>query len=157
MRTPLLISSLILLALSACAARRIPGTEIEDTDDTRAILQVMERYRAAVEARDANAVINLCSESFRDDAGSAKGEDRIDYATLKKKLPVHFATLDDVRLDLNVRRIELHPERSMASAIYNYNLSFRMPRLSNKAQNESEIKQMWFKRDRGQWKITSGI
>jgi len=157
MRTGLAISAVALLLLGGCAARRIPGTDIEDTDDTRAILQVMERYRTAVEARDADAVLKLCSESFKDDAGSPKVEDRLDYATLKKKLPENFAKLDEVKLELNVRKIEFHPETSAASAVYNYNLSFRIPRVSNKSQNESEIKQMWFKRDHGQWKIASGI
>ncbi len=157
MKIRLRMSMVALLVLSACAARRIPGTEIEDTDDARAILQIMERYRAAFEARDADGVIKLCSESFKDDGGSLRRQDRVDYATLKKVLPGEFAMMDEVRLDLNIRKIEMHPETRMASAVYNYNLSFRTPRLSSKLQNESEIKEMWFKRDGGQWKIASGI
>src|SRR5215813_13640815 len=109
MRTRLAISMLA-LALGACPAKRIPGTDIEDTDDTRAILRLMERYRVAVEARDAEGVLKLCSESFRDDQGSPKAEDRLDYEALKKKLPENFARLDEVKLDLNVRKIEFHPE-----------------------------------------------
>lgn len=151
------LALLTLLLLGACAAHRIPGTDIEDNDDSRAILQLMEKYRAAVEARDADGVIKLCSESFKDNGGGLRPEDRLDYVKLKKKLPEEFAKLDDVKLDLSVRRIEMHPETKMASAIYNYNLSFRIPRLSNKPQSESEIKEMWFKRDQGQWKIASGI
>jgi len=65
--------------------------------------------------------------------------------------------VEDVKLDLSVRKIEIFSETSTASAVYTYNLSFRMPRLNNKPQSESEIKQMWFKRDKGQWKISSGI
>ena len=156
MKTPLSLS-LCLTLLVACGARRIPGTEIEDNDDTRAILKVMEQYRAALEARDAQGVLNLLSDSFKDEGGSSKMEDRMDLATLQKKLPSELAKVEDVKLDLSVRKIEIFSETSTASAVYTYNLTFRMPRLNNKPQSESEIKQMWFKRDKGQWKISSGI
>lgn len=156
MKTPLSLSVCLAL-LVACGARRIPGTEIEDNDDTRAILKVMEQYRAALEARDAQGVLKLLSDSFKDEGGSSKMEDRMDLATLQKKLPSELAKVEDVKLDLSVRKIEIFSETSTASAVYTYNLTFRMPRLNNKPQSESEIKQMWFKRDKGQWKISSGI
>jgi hypothetical protein len=152
-----LLSTLSLTMLLACGARRIPGTDIEDNDDTRAILQVMEQYRTAIEARDAQGVLRLVSESFRDDGGTSNPADRMNYADLQKKLPVELAKLDDVRLDLTVRKIEIESGKNTASAVYTYNLSFRMPRLTNKPQSESEIKKMWFKRDGKQWKIASGI
>ncbi|HME90354.1 MAG TPA: DUF4440 domain-containing protein [Myxococcaceae bacterium] len=152
-----LFSTLGLTMLLACGARRIPGTDIEDNDDTRAILQVMEQYRTAIEARDAQGVLRLVSQSFKDDGGSSRPEDRLDYAELQKKLPVELAKLDDVKLDLTVRKIEIQKGTNTASAVYTYNLTFRMPRLSNKPQSESEIKKMWFKRDGKQWKIASGI
>jgi len=151
------LSTLSLTMLLACGARRIPGTDIEDNDDTRAILQVMEQYRAAIEARDAQGVLRLVSESFKDDGGTSNPEDRMNYADLQKKLPVELAKLDDVKLDLTVRKIEIESRTNTASAVYTYNLSFRMPRLTNKPQSESEIKKMWFKRDGKQWKIASGI
>src|SRR5215467_1470375 len=152
-----LFSTLSLTMLLACGARRIPGTDIEDNDDTRAILQVMEQYRAAIEARDAQGVLRLVSESFKDDGGTSNPEDRMNYADLQKKLPVELAKLDEVKLDLTVRKIEIESRTNTASAVYTYNLSFRMPRLTNKPQSESEIKKMWFKRDGKQWKIASGI
>ena len=152
-----LLSTLMLTMLLACGARRIPGTDIEDNDDTRAILQVMEQYRVAIEARDAQGVLRLVSPSFRDDGGTSRPEDRVDYADLQKRLPVELAKLDDVKLDLTVRKIEIEQATNTASAVYTYNLSFRMPQLSNKPQSESEIKKMWFKRDGKQWKIASGM
>src|SRR5579859_4741413 len=96
------LASAILLV--GCGARRIPGTDIEDNEDTRAILKVMEQYRTAVEARDADGVIRLASESFKDDGGTATPEDDLDYAGLQKKLPKRFARLDDIHLDLSIRK-----------------------------------------------------
>ena len=62
MNKRLLISASLAL-LAACGARRIPGTDIDDTDDTRAILQVMEKYRSAVEARDIESGIGKIARS----------------------------------------------------------------------------------------------
>jgi hypothetical protein len=145
------------LVLSACGARRIPGTDIEDNDDTRAILQVMEQYRSAVEARDADGVRRLLSDSFKDEGGTSRAEDRMDYRWISERLPAELNKHDDLKLDISVRKIIFHPEDSTASAIFTYSLNFRMPRLSNKPQNDSDIKEMWFKREKSGWKIVSGI
>jgi hypothetical protein len=48
----LLVSFALAMGLSGCVPRLIPGTSIEDTPDTRAILRVMERFRASLENRD---------------------------------------------------------------------------------------------------------
>lgn len=147
--------SLALLALYGCAARRIPGTQIEDTEEARAIVDLMEQYRRAVEARDAPKVIALVADSFKDTAGTPSPEDDLDYAKLREELPRNLAKLDEVRLDLNVRKIEVTKEA--ARAVYTYTASWKMPSLTGRPQSDSDIKEMWFKRIDGEWKITSGI
>lgn len=152
--------ALILLSLSlgACAARKIPGTEIDDTDDSRAIIAVLERLRTAIEKKDAETVIMLADESFRDDGGSAAPEDDLDYATLPTVLPARFGKLDDIRLDLAVRKIEFDEETEVARATYTYTATFRLPSLTPKQQSETEIKQMILKRSgKDGWKIVTGI
>ncbi len=146
-----------LVATSACGPRLIPGTDLNDTDDTRAILKVMEIYRAAVEARDAQRVISLVADSFKDDLGTASPEDDLDYAGLRAKLPQSLARLEDVHLEMNVRKVDVDTREKVARAIFTYTTSFRMPGLSAKPQNDSEIKEMHFKQVGDQWKILSGI
>lgn len=153
-RLPLTIALLLLLS-SACAARRIPGTDFEDTSDTRAILQVMEAYRTALEARDAAGIIKLVSESFTDDAGTLSPADDLDYASLREKLPERLAKLEDVEVQISVRKLTV--ERDTASVIYYYNTRFRIPGLTTKPLNEGDLKQMWLKRVGGDWKIVSGL
>src|SRR5712692_1926360 len=139
---------IVLLAAGGCAARRIPGTDIEDNADTRAILYLLERYRVAVEHKDSNTLIGLVSTSFKDNGGTASPDDDLDYQNLQTKLPQRFARVDDVHLD---------EDQGTASVIYYYNMSFRMPTLSSKLLSESEIKQMLLRREQGQWKIMSGV
>src|SRR3712207_2680817 len=98
MHPPRLLLAGFVLFAAACSARHIPGTQIEDNDDTRAILNVMEKYRAAVEARDADGVLSLLSESFLEDFGTASPEDDLDYKSVRQKLPESMAKFEDVRL-----------------------------------------------------------
>ncbi len=146
-----------LLALSGCI-KKIPGTDIDDTTETRAIIATVDAYRLGVEQRNAQAVIDLADESFRDNGGSSTPDDDLDYKSLFTTLPARFQKIDDVKLDLSVRRVEFDDSAANARVTYTYTLSFRMPQLSSKMQNETDIKQMTLKRVSDKvWKITSGL
>src|SRR4051812_18028107 len=96
--TVLLVGAL----LGGCTVRKIPGTEIDDTDDTRALLDVIETYRKAVETRNAQAILDLADETFHDDGGSASPDDDLDYKTLFTVLPARLSKFDDIKLELAV-------------------------------------------------------
>jgi ketosteroid isomerase-like protein len=147
----LLLSSM----LAGCAARKIPGTDIDDSSTTREVLLVMEKYRSAVEAKDVPAIVTLADKTFRDTSGSAAPEDDLDYATLGEKLPERFGKLGNIKLNISVRRIQV--EGDVANAIYYYTATYQLTGPDKKSQTDSDLKQMWFKRVGGQWKITSGI
>ena len=155
-----MLRSLILFlgaALAACAHSKIPNTEIEDTSDTRAILDVMEKYRIAVEARDPTAIAVLVDPSFKDDGGSSNPDDDLDYSTLTQKLGERFGKVDAVKLDLDIRKINVADDA--AQAVYHYNTRYVLLQANNSKlqKSDSDIKQMAFKRVSGQWRITSGI
>lgn len=157
MRT-LLPFAILALALSACAPKKIPGTDLDDTSDTRAVIDVLQKYRAAVEAKNTTAIVQLADPSFRDDGGSSSPDDDLDYATLADKLNARLGKVADLKLDVTVRRIEFDTENTVARVTYSYQLTFRMPEYSTRAQSENDLKQMLLKRVGDQeWKITSGI
>lgn len=158
MRVQLLILLAAGTALSACSPKKIPGTDIDDTEDTQAVLAVVRKYRAAVEARNAEGIFQLCDKSFSDDGGTAVPEDDLEYDNLKAKLIERMAHVTDLKLDLTVRRIEFDTDEKFARVTYSYNVSFKMPGYSSRTQSENDIKQMLLKRIDGQeWKIASGI
>ena len=151
---PLLVAAL--LVLSACGPHFIPGTQISDTRDTRAILDVMERYRAAIEAKDAKAIQALVSKSFRDNSGTEDPQDDLTAANLAQALPEMFSRLESPRVDLDVRRVDVKVDGA-ATVIYYWNSSWRAPSLLEKAQRDSELEQMVLQKEDGDWKIVSGI
>ncbi len=144
-----------LLLAVACAPRRIPGTEIADNDDSRAILAIMERYRTSLEARDAKAIQALVAEDFREDGGTETPDDDLTYANLPTHMSNLFQRLDKPKVDISVRRVSV--EDDTATAVYYWNASWRMPSLTGRPQSDSELEQMVFKKVNGQWKIVSGI
>jgi hypothetical protein len=143
------------LLLAACAARSIPGTQIPDTEDSRAILNVMERYRASIEARDAKALHQLVSKSFRDNAGTEAPEDDLTYENLPEALPALFAGIESPRVDMDIRQVSV--KNGAATVIYYWNASWRMPKLLDRPQRNSELEQMILQKEDGQWRIVSGI
>lgn len=152
-----LLLSLVVLG-SSCAARKIPGTDLDDTDDTRAVLDVLQKYRAAVEKKDTETIVKLADESFRDDGGSANPDDDLDFASLGPKLSARLAKIANVKLDVTVRRIEFDDDSKVARVTYSYQISFNMPDYTQRTQSENDIKQMLLKRVGEQdWKIMSGI
>jgi hypothetical protein len=153
-RSPSLVAAALLLA-SGCAPRLIPGTDIERNDDTEAIIQVMEKYRRAMEGRDAEALMSVISPQFRDNGGTSTPDDDLDYRSLLEALKNRFEKIDEVHLQIDVRDIDV--QRDDASAVYYYTLRWRMPRLTNTPHSSAELKRMEFKRAQGAWKIVSGI
>lgn len=153
MKRALLLSVFAVWA-SGCV-HYFPGTEIPENPDTRAIKDVMEKYRTAVEARDVGAIIALCSEQYRDDAGTIQTEDDLDYPTLREILPKRLSKVQNANLYMELKRIDI--ERDTAIATYSYVWRYRLPAYSPRPQSDSDIMQMSFKRIGQQWKITRGL
>src|SRR4051812_4693695 len=94
------ISLCLVIALSgACAPRVIPNTEVPDTPDNRAIVDVAQHYKQAMEAKDAEGVAQIASPRYLD------ARDSISYETLQKQLHDYFVKVGQIHLDFTPRRI----------------------------------------------------
>ena len=151
---PLLVCALLVFA--ACTPRNIPGTQIPDTEDARAILNVMERFRAALEAKDAKALQGLVSKSFRDNSGTEDPEDDLTYDNLPQALPALFGRIEAPKVDMDIRQVEVK-KNGVATVIYYWNATWRAPALLDKPQRDSELEQMVLQKEGGKWLIVSGF
>ena len=143
---------LIVVAAAGCGPHRIPGTDLEDTGDTRAIIDTIARYNSALEARDANAILALVDPEFRDNAGTLSPEDDIDIERLRTVLPKRLAKLQDVAVRIEIKTIDVKGDK--AQAVYTWVSQFK---LGGKSMTESDIKRMELRRRADGWKIVSGI
>jgi ketosteroid isomerase-like protein len=151
-----LAAALAALALAACSSHRIPGTDIRDTADTRAIVDVIDRYRQAAERRDAEAVLALVSPTYYDDAGTADPSDDQDYEQLRRSLPQHFRQLTAIRLGIGVRAIDVQGDRATANVFYDGRYRVATP-TGEAAKLASDVTQMRFVREGGAWHIAGGL
>ncbi|BDG08696.1 nuclear transport factor 2 family protein [Anaeromyxobacter paludicola] len=151
-----LASLLVLLALGGCSPKRIPGTEIRDTADTREIVAVIDTYRKAVEAKDARAVMALVSPLYYDDAGTADPGDDMDYAQLERALPQDFDKLASVRLEIGVKQVTVEGDKATAEVFYDGKFRIVTPR-GEVAKAEADVQRMRFHHEKSGWKFVSGL
>jgi len=149
-------AALLLLAAAAACTRRIPGTEIDDTRDNRAVVEVIDAYRRAFEARDAAAALALVSTAYFDDAGTADASDDLDRGQLARALPETLARLPSVRLELAVTRVEVDGDQAAAYLFHDSRYRVATPR-GEIAKRDSDMARMTFRREGGAWKIASGL
>ena len=147
-----LLPLILLAAALGCGPHRIPGTELEDTGDTRAIIETIARYNSSLEARDANGILALVDPAFRDNAGTLTPDDDIDIERLRTVLPQRLAKLQDVAVRIEIKTIDVKGDK--ASAVYTWVSQFKF---GGKSMTESDIKRMELKRGPDGWKILSGI
>ena len=115
------------VALAGCV-RNIPNTDIPDTIENRALIQVVDDYRKAFDRRDVPGVMALVSPDYFDDAGTTSKEDDVDYAHLPAILTDTFAKTSQVRLELGVTSIEVRGDRATVELFYDVRYRVTTPR-----------------------------
>lgn len=145
------------IALSAgCSPRRIPGTEIEDTGDNRAVYEVVRVYQKALEARDAATILSLVAPDYFDASGTPDPADDLDRAQLEQSLPADLARLEGVRMDVTLRRIDVQRDTATAEIFYeNY---YRVQTPSGAIpRRDADVHRLQLKKIDDKWKIAAGL
>ncbi len=152
---------LIPLVAAGCSTRYIGDTQIEDTDENREVLRVVEQYRRAVEDRDVQRILDLTSDKFFEDPGTPHDpKDDYDKAGLKARLDESFAKVKDQHLELAARKLALDEELRTAVVDYVYDHRYRL-QLAGSGEGEwrkdTDVNRVALVREGEQWKIVSGI
>lgn len=151
----LLVLAPLLLA-GACAPRLIPGTQVRDSADNRAVYQVVQTYREAMERRDAAAVLALAAPDYFDTSGTPGPEDDVDRAMLEQRLPHDLAQVDAVKLELTVRKVEVKDDRADVEVFYDG--WYRVKTASGAVpRRDSDVHRMRLREADGRWLFTSGL
>jgi hypothetical protein len=150
---PALLAVLVLLA---CSPKRIAGTDIQDTEENRAVVATIDAYRKAAERRDANGVLALVSPKYYDDAGTPDPGDDLDYDLLRKRLGEDYRRITVLRLDIGVKRIDVKDDRAFAYVFYDQRYRIRTG-VGEIAKQGSDIHRMQLLREDGVWRFVSGL
>jgi ketosteroid isomerase-like protein len=144
------------LALCACSHNTIPGTNIRDDPQNRAVLDVLAQYKAAMEARDVNALLSLTAPGYFDKGDAAHPNEARTFDGLQKELPEDFKTVKSVHLDLTLRDLEVQGDRAQIDyyAVLRYALA--TPN-GEKWYSQADDARMRLVKLEGAWKIASGL
>ncbi len=106
-----------------CTPKFIPNTEIEDTEENRAVVMFCERYRHAVEDLNIGLLLSLASPRYFDNSGTVTGDDDMDKQGLEQVLKERFKSVETIRYEIKYRDIYLKDDIVMVE--YTYTTSFR--------------------------------
>jgi ketosteroid isomerase-like protein len=147
----------ILLALAAaCAPRLLPGTQVEETPDTRAIYDVVGQWVKAMNDRDAAGVLALVSPDYFDDAGTPDPTDDLDRAALEKAVTGDLGRVEGSKLAVTIRRIDVAGDAATAELYYDSYYRVTTP-AGAVPRRDSEVYQLELAKAGGAWKITGGL
>src|SRR4051812_40787954 len=90
----ILVFAVALSSSLGCATYNIiPGTKVFDTKPNREILEICEKYRRALESKDAPTLLSLAHPNYYEDSGTPKGDDDYGYEGLKDVLAKRLSVL----------------------------------------------------------------
>lgn len=150
-------AALFALAASfACSHNTLPGTEIEDTPQTRAVLDVFTAYRNALQSRDPKSILALTAPSYFDNGDPGHALSPTDYAALPGKLQHDFEKVTTLRLEATIKDIEVKGNQAHLDYFQVLRYSFDTP-TGEKWKTESDDARMKFVKVGNAWKISSGL
>jgi len=143
--------------LAGCSPRPIPGTKIPDTDINRLLMKQVEDYRQAVERRDSAAIIAMLSPSYYDVRGHPDDSSyHWTYERAQADLPEKFAKVRDVRLEIQVRKIQVTGNYAKVSYLFTENFIAVLP-AGQFPHHDSDVTQMEFQLVGKRWLIFRGL
>jgi SnoaL-like domain len=143
---------------AACSHNTIPGTSIPDRPENRAVLDVLASYKAALEARDSDALVALAAPNYYDrgDPNRASTTGPTDYSTLRRELPDDFKDVKSVHLDITVRDVQVEGDKAKVDYYGVLRYAVAVP-TGEKWFSEADDARMRLVKINGRWKIASGL
>lgn len=153
-----LLATLPLLFVWSCAPRMIEGTRIPDTAENRVIVDLVERYRLAVERRDVDALREMMSRRYFETAGTtANTEDDYGYDQfVSSVLPLLTNDVKSVQFYIYLRGIEIRGDRAFAEYEYYYKFYYVDGGKDGWA-SKNDFARLEFVLEDGVWRIVAGM
>jgi len=143
-------------ALCSCAHAVIPGTNVPDNPQNRAVLEVLAEYKRAMEARDPNALLGLAAPDYFDRGDAGRPNEPRDLEGLRRTVPKDFTGVRALKLDIDIRKLTVEGDRAQVDFFAVMRYAVGVPD-GEKWFTESDDQRMKFERVGNDWKISSGM
>lgn len=159
MRKLIIVPLTMAIVLAAACAGQRAQAPIPDTAEAREILAVMERFRAAMQDQDVDAILDIASRQYYDPMGSPDPGNDVYFEELESKLAGDFEDILQIRLDIEVLKIEFDETMPLATVSYRYDVRYQISMPSgDKWHNALEVNRMALQlEDDGAWRVISGL
>ena len=143
---------------SGCAKPRlIPNTQVPDTKLNREVLQVVEKYRRAMERLDAVTVLALAHPTYQDHGGTPQADDDLDLAGLKKLLTTRFKNTTKVRYLLEYQNVHVKGREAEVDAYVDATFEYREPGASPRWRRLTDYNRFRLIKQKATWRFISGL
>lgn len=148
-----------LLALAAaCAPRMLPGTDVPENRETRAIYDLIGRWVKAMNERDAAGVLALAAPDYFDDGGTPDPADDLDRGRLEASLAEDLARVEGSKLAVTIRRIDVEDGAAAATAELYYDSYYRVQTPAGPVpRRDSDVYKLKLRKVEAAWKIAGGL
>ncbi len=156
MRTVRLLALLLVVASGCAQILTIPGTTVADTKPNRELIEVVEKYRRAMEERDAGVLLSMAHPRYYEDSGTPKGDDDYGYEGLKMVIASRLAALRSLRYNVEYRNVEIHANH--AKVDIRYDASFQIATdMGDRWERKQNDKRLDLEFDGKRWLFTAGM
>ena len=141
----------------ACAHSMIEGTNVRDTDENRAIFNQIVKVRTALQTRDPNMLLGVVSTQYFEDCGTPDPTDDYGYHELKDKIMADaLQNAKEVFVNFQVFDIQVRGDQGRADLRYNSRTRLDLP-AGQLWDSHRDFDRLEFIREKGEWKIISGL
>ena len=149
--------ALLALAAQACAPTYVRDTKIAYSAEKQEIADTVERYRAALEARDASALRALTSEGYYENASTTDDpSDDYDARGLDDVLGKVKRQVKAVKYDLRINAIDILDNTAAVDVEYTGQYLFTYDE-RDRWSTYADKNRITLRREEGGWRIVSGL
>lgn len=152
--------ALALIALTAGGCQKpkfIPKTRVIDNKHNREVLQVVERYRLAMERRDTAGVLALVHPTYRDQSGTPEADDDLDFEQLKQLLKTRFKRATRIRYHIEYQGLSTKGREAMVDTWIDATFVYEQPDAMPRWRRFTDYNRYRLVKDGETWRFLSGL
>ncbi len=156
-----------MFALSACGPSYVQtvdglkideGAEIEETDSTKAVLDVVSGYKAAMIEKDVTSLETLISDDYYENGGTTdRTDDDYGYDGLMTAFKRFAENVKTVKFEVVVKDVRVEGNQAQVFYEYVWNYLYTVGEKPRWESGRNVNRMDLVKNDDGQWKITRGM
>ena len=157
-RATVLSSSLLVLSFGASCAHPnfYPGTTILQTEDTQKIVETIDQYRLRLAERNADGLLVMASEKYREDSGTPRSDDDYGYEGLRQVLKTRLGRLKSIWYEIEMRDIRVRGQEADVDVFLNG--SFEMKAAGgDRYRRVNDYHRFVLEKQGDRWKFLSGM